>query len=508
MLKIRFFLAVIIITALLTAPTASAMEHDAQYTWEGDATMERQVGSENTGAQQKVKIEGEGQMERESSVSMTEGKMTVDKDSSVFETSPDASRNLTVTSVIELCAPGKHQYSTTEYVYDPGETETIKDRVTEERPRMTEIPTDPDKQDLDKIDLTDPFLVEIHVKDEDGEPFTGTITEKEMEEAGEHFVVTHATGKGTTASQGGWPKKDLIFDESGVASWSVGRDYDEDDSVDLEPFFGFIDGDVTVDSFVKINVRPEVVNEKLELTKIKVQEGFTEKEKVTEEEVITREGAGWQTRIVDEGHVSPDEGYDAKWENFWHLTSNPETEGMYGSLAELLAEETNFSYQELVGLSQSEMLERAAGKIDSFYFTEVEELTDQTWAAQVEAEPGEKGRLDQSFEAAYGDTYAGQVEEKDDLADDEWGFTEDKNVAAGHAPVRGEDYVGNYFHIDQFASTSEGTVKRYIDISSPFTGSYLHEDFEVVGEAQVEESFSMENITPGEDADILWHDLF
>lgn len=54
--------------------------------------------------------------------------------------------------------------------------------------------------------------------------------------------------------------------------------------------------------------------------------------------------------------------------------------------------------------------------------------------------------------------------------------------------------------INQSASTSGGTVKRYIDISSPWSHGYLHEDMSVVGKASITESFTMDNMSPGSKA--------
>ncbi len=45
--------------------------------------------------------------------------------------------------------------------------------------------------------------------------------------------------------------------------------------------------------------------------------------------------------------------------------------------------------------------------------------------------------------------------------------------------------------IEQKAGTTQGTVKRYVDISSPWSGAYLHEDMSVVGSAEIIESFTM-----------------
>ena len=129
----------------------------------------------------------------------------------------------------------------------------------------------------------------------------------------------------------------------------------------------------------------------------------------------------------------------------------------------------------------------------------VNPLTSQIWAVQVSADPGFSGNLHQDFEAAYGfwagaDDYLGN-------GDNAWSF-DNGDV------VRGPDYVGNYFNIDQFARTSMGTVQRFIDISSPWSGAYLYEDMSIVGTSEIEEAFSMENIAPGADIIGDWWDIF
>ncbi len=134
-------------------------------------------------------------------------------------------------------------------------------------------------------------------------------------------------------------------------------------------------------------------------------------------------------------------------------------------------------------------------------------LTEQRWAAYVEADPGFSGRLKQDFEAAYGPwdetgltaTHAGW--------DHQWGFrtSDDFGIRTGSGPV----YVGNYFSMnEQFARTSQGEVRRYIDISSPFSGGLVHEDMTVKGWVEIEEDFTMHNIAPGAEAEIDWWDLF
>ncbi len=44
---------------------------------------------------------------------------------------------------------------------------------------------------------------------------------------------------------------------------------------------------------------------------------------------------------------------------------------------------------------------------------------------------------------------------------------------------------------EQKAGTEGGTTKRYIDMSNPWTGAYLHEDMKIEGKAEVKESFQM-----------------
>ncbi len=53
----------------------------------------------------------------------------------------------------------------------------------------------------------------------------------------------------------------------------------------------------------------------------------------------------------------------------------------------------------------------------------------------------------------------------------------------------------------QQSGTTGGELRRLIDISNPFTGGYLHEELTVVGSASVTESFTMNNLGPGSEAD-------
>ncbi len=55
----------------------------------------------------------------------------------------------------------------------------------------------------------------------------------------------------------------------------------------------------------------------------------------------------------------------------------------------------------------------------------------------------------------------------------------------------------NFFSIDQHAQTSEGTVKRYIDITDPASGAYLFEDSKIVGRVNITEMLNSSD--PDED---------
>ncbi len=134
-------------------------------------------------------------------------------------------------------------------------------------------------------------------------------------------------------------------------------------------------------------------------------------------------------------------------------------------------------------------------------------LSGQIWAVQVTAEPGESATLQQNFEAAHG-PYDGDVDKDsaDQVDKNSFGLVEDDDGST--KVVKGEDYVGSYFHIEQLAHTTGGKLSRYIDISSPWSHGYLYEDMSVVGEATIEESFSMDNLAPGDGALTDWFKLF
>ena len=71
----------------------------------------------------------------------------------------------------------------------------------------------------------------------------------------------------------------------------------------------------------------------------------------------------------------------------------------------------------------------------------------------------------------------------------------------GNVILTGGICSANGFVLNQDMSNTQGTVNRYIDISSPFSGAYLYENLTVVGRSEINESFTMDNMPPGVDAD-------
>jgi len=127
--------------------------------------------------------------------------------------------------------------------------------------------------------------------------------------------------------------------------------------------------------------------------------------------------------------------------------------------------------------------------------------TEQVWGSAISANPGHVGSYSADFIAAYG---PGPYEPG--LPEDKlWEYDEYTNTADDY----GDRYVGNYFDIDQYIYTSEGEARRYISISSPFSYALTEELMEVIGMAEVTETFSMDNLEPGPDAITLaWYELF
>lgn len=145
------------------------------------------------------------------------------------------------------------------------------------------------------------------------------------------------------------------------------------------------------------------------------------------------------------------------------------------------------------------------------------DVSDQVWAASVSARPGHRGLLDMNFEAANGpySLYSPNLDGIFSWSDnwgsykcvapsDSWWISTD---GKGIFPVIGSDFMGNYFNIEQTTRTSDGELKRFIDISSPWSHGYLHEDMVVTGKAEVKEAFEMNNLPQGTDSGVRWWDL-
>jgi hypothetical protein len=145
------------------------------------------------------------------------------------------------------------------------------------------------------------------------------------------------------------------------------------------------------------------------------------------------------------------------------------------------------------------------------------DVSEQIWAVSVEADPGHTGLLDMSFEAAHG-PYGGYIPDPSGsfylpfelgtieykTSSDRWWISTD---GRGIFPVLGSNFVGNYFTIDQHAKTTGGSLKRYIDISSPWSHGYFKEDMSVSGISEVKEYFEMNNLPAGAEGTAHWWDL-
>ena len=221
----------------------------------------------------------------------------------------------------------------------------------------------------------------------------------------------------------------------------------------------------------------------------------------------------WEVEEVGTGVLDPAAYYffELKGINkIWHIDDDLSSGNFYISLHDLLiAEVSGITSQTLSGLSASEIRDIAHINDVTYYVTEIEGLTDQIWAVQVEAKAGKSGSLSQDFEAAYG-PYGGLIADPDGSVpsgeEDKWFFQPDRD---GYWQTTvGEDYVGNYFHIDQAAHTSDGTIRSYISISSPWSHAFLEENMSIEGEVTIKDSFAMDNIAPGAEIAADWWSMF
>lgn len=405
-----------------------SMDYNFDVKFDGTVDWERQIGHLcNTGAEWKMSAYGEGEMEATGSTKMVPWKLTADTEMD-WVTAPDAVENLIVTSAIELCAPPKQTFSSTDYVYD-GVT-----GLWVEHPGASGLwgPWDryvnPYNQ-LNYDESTPPYF------------FSG-VQELWIQEADE-------------------------LD----AAWSGTPVGDDPNNPDEAPMSGA---------------------------------GLLE--------YTTEDDQGWTSQFdpwrADMQAAFPDriiELADGYWTGGW----NPRGANPVGRIWNRGTDNVMNADQRLYRYGHLGATTHLGEPGTSYSDYAVADLTDQIWAVQVEANPGMSGNLHQDFEAAYG-PYEGWLDdgigEDEVIHKDAWGFRTDSD---GYVfAERGVDYVGNYFNIDQMARTSDGVVKRYIDISSPWSGALHSEEFEVIGMVEVEEDFEMMNIAEGEESTPDWWDLF
>ncbi len=402
--------AVFVIT--LTTPVFAGVDYSAVYEIDGTVDLKRQAGHLcNTGAEQKQAITGDGEISKTSNIAMVPGKISVE-DVNDFVAGES---NLTVTSVIKLCAPPKYE--------------------------------------ANELDLLFELLLDL--------PYNGPNPED----------------------------YEMIMNEL----WSTWREF----------FFqGSNQGDVN----------PELVNHAL--TDIKTLIIDLENERARIEDIVENPDQHYvdlspeDREAIRQAYREVLEACDRVLEYFRSLHAAIEAHFPVPGAQVVVDPRVIYSASDqpyIYGRDGFEgMNYDMIGSFDNW-----DPVSKQIWAVQVSADPGFSGSLHQDFEAAYGPYSAGrQLNRGDDnwngVADDAWGWasTDLKDV------VVGDDYVGNYFNIGQLARTSMGTVQRFIDISSPFSHAYLHEDMSIVGASEIEEAFSMNNIQPGSDMISQWWDLF
>jgi signal peptidase I len=140
-------------------------------------------------------------------------------------------------------------------------------------------------------------------------------------------------------------------------------------------------------------------------------------------------------------------------------------------------------------------------------FLEVTGLTSQTWGAAVATDRGESGSYHADFKTAYGPgPYEEDLSDIRKYSDDyRWWFDDGKKSGID----RGDYYVGNYFNIEQYAYTSGGELRRFIDMSSPFSTTLLKESMDIEGMAKTQEAYLLDNLEPGPKAiQLVWWEIY
>ena len=444
-------LAIVFVLALAAPVFAQSMSHNASYKMDGTIDLEKQVGHIcNTAFEMKQTITGEGEMDKVMDFVQVAGRTTLN-DKNDFVTAEDAVRNLTVTSVIELCAPAKHEYDRYDWIFGEDTYEIVREDLS-----LFEFMYFAYQEEMTAEELYE-YIVASDWTDE-GIDYSTKISFDEFEEWYDAFIdgwaaLDHPTNVAITKFLEWWHMV-----EKGLGD---------------DPIIGMLDPHKMVESGV--------------------------------------DGAGWTLFDTSDGVLTPNLGYPIGWEDSQTFTEWAVAQAVAAGNGNLVADILAAAdYNEIYDLL-------VAAGIDApteWSEWEVSALTNQIWAVQVSADPGFSGNLHQEVEGAYG-PYGGVIGDPEaavpgavDVYDGDafWYFQPDASGA--WTVTAGDDYVGNYFNVDQMARTSMGTVRRYIDISSPWSHAYLYEDMEIVGMAEIDEAFVMQNLAPGEEAVPDWWDLF
>lgn len=233
----------------------------------------------------------------------------------------------------------------------------------------------------------------------------------------------------------------------------------------------------------------------------------------------------WTNEKVAAGVVEPPALYIFglnDGDRFWHLEQDFRAGILFASLGDLLLTVVDgLSRETLRGLSDAELKRIAFENNITYYVTDISALSEQVWAVSMDTEPGGQGQLNQNIEAVCG-SHSGVAASGDENGDDQhevldaWWFV-DRQVQLLNNPARradldnlngGHEFVGDYFTIEQFVSTSGGLTRQYISISSPWLSGFVHEDVRVAGRAVVRDQFMMNSPEPGQAWVFDWQDLF
>lgn len=233
----------------------------------------------------------------------------------------------------------------------------------------------------------------------------------------------------------------------------------------------------------------------------------------------------WKTEKVAAGVVETPALYFfglRSGERFWHLEEDFRVGTLFASLGDLLVTVVDgLSREALSGLSEAELTKVVFENNITYYVTDISALSEQVWAVSLETEPGGQGQLNQKIEAACS-SHSGVAASGDEDGDgrhealDAWWLVDRQvqllNSPAGRADIdkvrSGLEFVGDYFTIEQFASTFGGLTRRYISISSPWLLGFVHEDVRVVGRTVVRDQFMMKSPETEQTCFSVWQGLF